>query len=136
MVVVVVVVVWGEGKVEKWELFGSRLLSCKVASVNEVASSLRMTRSAAAVIYRSPGHISSSVLDGYTVFKFCCPLVTTSHWLIRPNFELARNIAQYKNESIEERILLSENRSGKYLRDEPTPDLQHPHLKDRQCWPF
>jgi hypothetical protein len=60
-------------------------------------------------------------------YEVCRPLVRPSHWLVRRNFELARNLRQYKNKSIIDEINPLKHRPGVYLHGETIPDSQHHH---------
>jgi hypothetical protein len=72
-------------------------------------------------------------LDKPSAYQQLCPtrryevyrsLVRPSHWLVRRDFELARNQAQYKNKSIRDKIHPFKHRPGVYLHGETIPDSQ------------
>jgi hypothetical protein len=62
--------------------------------------------------------------------EICRPLVRPSHWLVRRNFELARNLKQYKNKRIRDKITVFNHIPGVYLHGETIPDSQHHHHQE------
>jgi hypothetical protein len=58
-------------------------------------------------------------------YEVCRPLVRPSYWLVRRNFELARNLTQYKNKSIRDKITVFKHRPGVYPHGETISDSQH-----------
>jgi hypothetical protein len=55
-------------------------------------------------------------------YEVCRPRVRLSHWLVRRNFELARNLAQYENKIIRDKITELKNSPGVYLHGETIPN--------------
>jgi hypothetical protein len=57
-------------------------------------------------------------------YEICRPLVRSSHWLVRRNFEFARNLTPYKNKGIRDKITVLKHRPGVCLHGETIPDSQ------------